>query len=270
MKNIIILALAIASVLALSGCSAVKSDGLSIRLSADPSPVFSGSSTVVSIDVDNRNDKSINDVVVKLFDTGVLRGQTCGAVFPRLLPQEFQTISCRLDAPLVNDSIGTEINVIASFASTFSASQTFEVLSESEYNRRRSVGFMQAPKTYTYGDRYVRLDVEFSEAPPLVIAPDKKYFVYLTITNVGDGFLKDIVFGELRLDVNELETPPMIIQCPDITVLTPAGKRFPRLACDIPAPQDYFAVRSFKTSGFIVSLDYQYELRDSLKIQVIK
>ena len=265
--------LSIAFVLAISGCTSVSNGGLSMKLTADPSPVFSGTSTVVSIDVDNTNAKSIDNVVVQLFNTGILttdKDETCGGSFPRFLPMQFQSIICRLNAPVVHDTTDTQIDALVSFHSTFSAAQVFEAMSEGEYARRKSLGsYATTPKSYTYGDRYVRVDVDFSDSPPLVIAPDRKYFVYLTITDVGSGFLKQIEPGDLH--VYPFGQTPNIVQCSDITApLTPAGKTFPRLGCEVIVPNDYFAVQSFRNTGFVLQLDYNYELRDSLKISVVK
>ena len=78
-----------------SGCTSVRDQGIVLSLQADPSPMFSQSSTLLHIDVDNRNQKTISNVVVNLFDAGLLFGQ-CAKYFERLLPYEFQSVACQL------------------------------------------------------------------------------------------------------------------------------------------------------------------------------
>src|SRR3989338_2293739 len=132
---------------AVSGCTSIRDQGLAVALQADPPSVFSESVTTLHIDVDNRNEKSLRNVVVELFDTGLLSliGK-CSQNFDRLLPYEFQSISCTLLAPKIESSTETEVNARVAFKSQL----------------------------------------------PLVVRPGKKYFIYFSITNAGNGFMQDI------------------------------------------------------------------------------
>lgn len=266
MRFVVLLALLVF----VSGCTGVTNQGLSITMQADPPIVFSGSSTLVHIDVDNRNQNSMDNVVVELFDSGMLAANKCIKFFDHLLPYEFQTISCQLAAPKIEQPVTTQVNARVFFNSTFSASQIFEVMDENEYQRRVSSGtFHSSPQNYIYSDRSVQVQVEFSEPPPLVVLPEKKYFVYFTISNIGDGFVNDIKPGDF---IARDASTSSILECPPFATLSPNGKIFPRIACEIKIPSGYFGAREskFRNVDLRMQLSYTYELRDRLEISIIR
>ncbi|MFA4820479.1 MAG: hypothetical protein WC613_06005 [Candidatus Aenigmatarchaeota archaeon] len=261
----------ILSVLAVSGCTSVTTgNGLVVSLQADPPMVFSNSVLDLHIDVDNRNMKTIRNVVVELFDTGMLQSNGCMREFSSLLPNEFQSISCRLTAPqIVEPNVRTEVNSKASFETDLSANQVFELMNEGEYQRRAATGdYQQKPSNYFYKDSNVMIEIDFSEAPPLVIRQDKKYFVYFTIKNIGNGFIGDIAPGDFSARTNEKNAN--IIYCPPITTLSPNGKAFPRIACEIKATPDYIGLGGFRNSEIMVKLTYKYEVRNTLGINILR
>lgn len=261
----------ILSVLTVSGCTSVTmGDGLAVSLQADPPIVFSNSALDLHIDVDNRNMKTLRNVIVELFDTGVLESNGCMREFPSLLPNEFQSISCRLTTPPINvTSMRTEVNSKVSFETDLSANQVFEIMDESEYQRRTATGdYQQKPSNYFYKDSNVMIEIDFSEQPPLVIRPDKKHFVYFTIKNIGNGFIGDIMPEEFFARTNERNVN--IIDCPPMTTLSPNGKAFPRIACEIKATPEYIGLGGFRNSEILVKLTYKYEVRNSLAINILR
>lgn len=260
---------------AIAGCTAIRDTGLSVSLQADPPAVFSNGSTALHIDLDNRQEKSARNVVVELFDTGLLSANKCYRFFDRLLPYEFQSIMCRLDAPAIEEtSLETAVNSRVAFESELSANQVFEVMKENEYQRRAPAGYQPAPQSYAYSDKNIMLDVEFSEPLPLVVRPGKKYFVYFTIRNIGSGFVGDINPGDFVVADPDPRVQP-VLDCPALSsVFSPQGKEFPRIACKLALPPDYFVVYGrpvdFRSSGFIAYLGYTYELRNSLRISIVR
>ena len=258
-----------------SGCTSIRDQGLVVALQADPPTVFSRSTTLLHIDIDNRNQKSMTNVQVDLFDTGLLSTpgnfgpEKCSKYFGRLLPYEFQSITCLLYAPQTNATVQTQVNALVNFDSKLEATQIFEVVSEQEYQNRVTSGHYDTrPSNYIYGDKNVMIKVDFNEPLPLVIRPDKKYFVYFTVTNVGDGFIQfiqpdDLVLWPVRGDL------PVIVKCPERQALAPVGKQFPRIACELDLPPG-FAASGFFNADFIISLNYRYEIRSSLDISIIK
>ena len=267
MRYWILLAL-IASVVLISGCTSVRSsEGIVMNLQADPSSVFANSSTILHIDVDNRQDKSAYNVLVQLFDTGLLRADECIAAFPRMLPYEFQTFGCVLYAPekIEEPYTEAEVNARMSFDNELSAVQIFEIINEEEYERR-SYGYSSAPRSYSYSDKNVRLDIEFSDQPPLVMRPGKKYFVYMTITNIGNGFIDNIGPGDLMIVPANPRSAGML-SCPVLEqrgILYPNGNTFPRIACEI----DSSPASPSENADFTVTLKYHYELRSRLSIKI--
>ena len=264
--------IAILSVLAISGCTSVTTgNGLVVSLQADPPFAFSNSALDVHIDVNNHNMKTLRNVVVELFDTGMLKSEGCRREFSRpMLPNEFQSISCRLTTPPINESsIRTEVNSKASFESDLSANQVFEIMNEGEYQRRTATSDYQLkPSNYVYRDSNVIIEIDFSEQPPLVIRSDKKYFVYFTIKNIGNGFISDIKPEDFFAGTSERNMN--IIDCPPMTTLSPNGKTFPRIACEIKATPDYIGLGGFRNSEIMVKLTYKYEVRNALGINILR
>src|SRR3989338_5713181 len=269
MRYILLLAL-VASVVLMSGCASVRSGGgLVVELQADPPSVFVNSSTIIHIDVDNRQEKSVDNVVVELFDNGTFIGNDCIASFPRMLPNEFRSIACLLYSPgkIEEPFTESEVNVRTTFDSKLSAVQVFELVSEEEYERR-SYGYSSAPSSYTYSDKNVRLDIEFSDQPPLVMRPGKEYFVYMTITNIGNGFIDNIGPGDLMI-VPANPSSAGMLSCPVLEqrgILYPNGNTFPRIACEI----DSSPASPSENADFTVTLKYHYELRSRLRINIVR
>ena len=254
--------LLLAIVILAGGCTSIREGGLSVALQADPPNVFSKSTTLLHIDLDNRQEKQVNNVDVGLFDAGLLDGR-CSQHYDRLLPFEFQTMTCSLIAPQVNNTVGTEVNSRVSFDGLFSSNHVLELMNENEYQRLVTTGeYMQRSQDYIYRDSTVQVEVEFSEPPPLVIRPGKKYFAYFTISNIGNGFISDINPDDFVI------TSDGILECPPQTMMSPSGTFFPRVACEIYVSPEYLA-RGARSSDIAITLKYRYELRNSLRIDVI-
>ncbi len=274
-----IAAAAIFSLIIVSGCTSTTSEGLSLSLQADPARVFSGSTTTLHMDVDNRDSKALYNVLIKLFDSETLKtvsvdngGNVCEKRMERMLPSEFQTLSCILRAPAVLESKTAKLNALVSFQTSLSATQIFEMMNEKEYERRvASNDFASASKSYVYSDRNVQIQVEFSSMPPLVIVPDRKYYVYFTIRNIGQGFLGDINPGDLVFRSTDSRAPIDFLRCQYPTAVLPiTEKSSPKIACEIIAPGDYFTTRNFGTGSFVIELNYKYELRRDLSVDIVK
>lgn len=253
----------------ISGCTTIRDQGLVLALQADPRDVFSQTSTILHIDIDNRNSKSVWNVVVDLFDTGLLTGG-CSRYFDRLLPLEFQSVSCRLLAPQVNETVQTEVNALVSFDSQLQATQVFEVVSENEYQRRVSSGSYESrPRSYVYQDKNVMIEIDFNEPLPLVVRPSKKYFLYFTIINIGGGFVQNIQSNDFVIEAVDAGQP-QIIFCPPRQTIAPVGKEFPRIACELVLPLQFLDGGDLLNADFTASLNYRYEMRESLRINIIK
>ncbi len=260
-------------VILFSGCTSVVPSGLQVTLEANPSRMFSESFSTLHVDIDNHDSKILRDVSFSAFETGILDayrlnngepGGACETSFAQIRPGEFKTFSCVLAAPPLQDSVTTEINTRVNFNSYLETTQLLEMMTEGEYQRRVSAGsFESKPRSYTYKDSNVMLEIDFNEQLPLIITPGKEYFVYFQVTNVGNGIVKDIEPGEFIVQSD-------ILQCSQATKLMLNGREFPRVACRILLSPEYLQGKEFITSDIKASLAYNYELRNSLKIDVLK
>ncbi len=92
------------------------------------------------------------------------------------------------------------VSAKTTFSAEFDAVQLIELISKQEYERRQAAGtFYTLPRQYTYSDRNIALDIEFSEDLPVIERSNKRYFIHLTIRNAGDGFVGDLEPGEFQI-----------------------------------------------------------------------
>ncbi len=269
--------LLVSLIILVSGCTSVATEGLSVTLQANPSRIFSESFSTLHIDLDNHDSKMLSNVVVSAFDTGILKAynvdnygnvvyEICSVDVGNIVPYEFRTVSCLLHAPALEESVQTEVNTRVNFNSFLETNQLFEIITENEYQRRVALGnYEQKSRSYTHRDSNVMVEIDFNEPLPLIMTPGKKYFVYFQITNVGPGIVGDIAPGQFLI-----HTAGDILRCPTEVILTLNGREFPRVACEIVLDRDYLQGKEFVVSDIGTSLAYNYELRNALKIDVLK
>ena len=262
-----------------SGCiaSSPAGGGLFVSVTPDPPVVFSSGILRINIDIDNKNPRTVADVSAQVFDTGILSGNTCQQQISFMRPDEFKTFSCILQAPqreaLVQNQVKTSVGTRVSYTADLSAAQIVEMMTENEYLQRTQSGRLQArPSSYVYTDKNVEIDVEFSDAMPIIVRPDvqKDYFVYFTIKNTGNGFIENLKYGDFILAPVRPDEPNIVI-CPDLNSpswkLEPEGKKFPRIACRLALPSGVSVVENY---GLVVLLKYRYEIRENTVVTVIK
>ncbi len=275
--------------------------GLSLNMRADPSTVFSSSDVRLDIDVDNENPRNISDVLIDVFDSGytdvtgiIDRGTLtpvrrdpsvplCGKSITAMRPNGFQSLTCVLTARnITQDSLVTTVSARVKYATDLSFVQIINIMNENEYVREQQQGqLVVKPAAYSYADRNVQIDVEFSEPLPVVVR-SKEYFMYITVKNIGNGFINDIGYGQLnaipvisiqpRVDGSLVQTLPQdIVNCPDLQRINwkiqPIGKTFPKIACSIKLP---LGVNVIENYGLLINLRYNYEVRGSTDIKIIR
>jgi hypothetical protein len=286
-RNLILIILSIATLIFISGCTAIKAgDGLALSLYADPPTIFGNDYTTLHVDLDNKDVKTLENVVVDVFDTGLLRIATtedwqniytdkmCWKRYESLKPGQFDTFSCSLYAPEVKDqrSLQTDVNVKATFNTEFSVVQLVELMTANEYERRiASNKFVSLPQSYSYSDNYVQLQIDFSEQLPIIVRPGKKYFIYFTIKNIGNGFIDSIAPDDFYF-----EQRGDIIACKSYAggrtyifdkIMEPVGKEFPRTACEILMPTGLPYLENYE---MVIHLKYSYEIRDKITVNIVR
>lgn len=119
----------------------------------------------------------------------------CSHGNPTLRPGGFDSYSCKIQAPpsIVDKSETNILRTRATFETKFSTSAIASIVSESEYQRMKATNSLSSsPRSFSSDDGNIRVDVEFSEDMPIVDRPNKDAYMYVTITNIGNGYLDQI------------------------------------------------------------------------------
>jgi hypothetical protein len=253
-----------------AGCVTLAGSGLKTSMSADPQSIFASGETRLYVDLQNIDDYQYYNINANIFDPGLLKikeGSKCAATAPVLRPNETLSFECILKAPSITYPAKTDVNMKAAFQGVLSSPAKFTFMSEKWYNLERAAGRASRNyQTYTFRDRNVELDVSFNDQLPFVIATDKKYYIYFTIRNIGDGFITSIPEQDfVELPKTGSTDKKKVIECNAMELL-PVGKAVPKIACVI-TPD---ATDTIKDYTFIINIKYNYEVRDKISINVIK
>jgi hypothetical protein len=280
----IILPLILVLLISLSGCVSTQTGGgLSMKLQPDPAQIFSGSTTRVSIDLENNNPREITDIVFDVFDTGRLIKLTdddnsvCSdgraSLISVMKPETFKSYYCTLAAPFIEEpSITSQISAKVSYTTYLPSVQVVNLMSENEYLTRRATGsVVTMPQSYSYQDSNVQIAVDFSEPLPVIIRSGKDYFVYFTIRNIGDGLIESLDKGDFMVYPVRSDGPRIVDCANSIDAATwhldPVGKEFPKIACRLVLPEGVGVVENY---GLRVDLNYRYEVRQSATVDIIR
>jgi len=351
--------LAVIMVLFISGCIEFPTNpepfikgGLKISLLADPSTVFSGSDTMLYVDVENTETKTLNNVIIGVYYLDLFQAdkgyEIAKALFPddckansgtcssspcapgmdigrcdglytssynptypepyccgyycfkqkdELKSGDMMTHACKLKAPskedMAEESLTGGAGVKISYNTELSAVQLVELITEDGYLIRKNTGeWSTKPKSYTYRDKGIEMQVEFSDELPIVVRKDKKAYVYFTIKNIGGGFISDIVGGNIN-DVNNarkykldgVSSPTLedyfgdfsieqtkinnkfIMTCSNINKLSQNNDEFPRIACELNLPQNMDYLSNYPVT---IRVHYDYEIRKDVPIKIVR
>ncbi|MBI5061027.1 MAG: hypothetical protein HZB67_01820 [Candidatus Aenigmarchaeota archaeon] len=208
--------------------------------------------------------------------SGVCRGdgtcgtmQQCFANIYDLAPNEIKTIECKLTAPsseqLPKQSISSNVNVRLRFSNKLSALPTIEMISEEEYKWREysnKVTFM--PVSYTYNDKAIQVAVSFSKDFPIVVRSGEKVYMYIDIKDVSDG----MIYSIRQNDFHIIQDGSVIGKCDNEgIVLRPDGKTFPKITCELNLPKE---INYLSNYAAIINIDYSYEYRKSIPVEIVK
>ncbi len=261
MKKII---LAVFLLIFISGCIELNpsqaSEGIAMKLSASPPQVFAGKETVLYLDIENKNEKAIHNAEVDVFDKGRLSGE-CSKSIGSIEKNALEIFQCRLRAPradlLPESRVDNIVWARLKYNNSLAATQVVKIISQSEYEIRQSTGkAVREPKSYSYSDRNIGLVVEFSSDLPLVAG--RKGYVYFTIKNIGNGF---VTLKNIDIQGSGILSRDCLSRIPDMI-----GKSTPRAACELFIGN----INYLSSPTIIITIDYNYELRDKITIPVIK
>jgi hypothetical protein len=235
-------------------------------MTTDDDSVFAGSETYVYLDVNNNDVKSIKNVNMDIFETGPFtKINECKKEVTEIKPDSFSSLKCELKAPsnIPTSPFTTTVSARVQFEAKLSAAQLIEMITEDEYNMRENTGkLVKMPKTYSYKDNNIELQIDFSDELPIVVR-DKKVYMYLTIRNIGGGFVSDLEENDITTE--EIE-PKNVVNCVKQR-LSPIGKEFPRIACELNLPEGMEYMGNYVV---IVDVNYDYEIRKDLSIDIVR
>ena len=259
-------------VIFISGCVEIEDQVhlLDMSMMADSETVFTGSKTTGYLDINNNDVKSIKNVVMDIFETGYFTNVSeCYKEGREIKPGSFDTLTCELEArsTIPRSPLITTVHGRVRFDTRLSAVQIIEMITEDEYILRERTGELaKKPETYSYSDNNLELQIDFSEELPVVVREGEEYrkkYMYLTIRNVGNGFVSNLEQGGIEMrQEGDVVNEACIEQ--DLSII---GKEFPRIACEMDLPGE---INYLSNYVIILDIDYNYELREELSIEVIK
>ena len=249
----------------LSGCveESILTKSLGMTLTADSDHVFAGSEISVYLDIINNDASTLRSVDMAIFEAGPLEGVSeCTKTVAELEKDEFQAMTCALTAPttIAAPELTTTVTGSVKFESTLSVVQLIEMITEDAYlTRELTNDIVKKPKSYSYKDSNMEMLIEFSEELPIVVRESDRY-MYISIKNIGDGFVSEIPAEAITITDDQ-----NILNC-NIGDMSPVGKDFPRIACELNTPSVSYLINYL----IIIEIDYSYEKRLDLPIKIIR
>ncbi|MBI4162498.1 MAG: hypothetical protein HY513_02350 [Candidatus Aenigmarchaeota archaeon] len=242
----------------------VPSDGLTITLQADPSSVFTDKETKIFLDVANNDVKTYENIVVEIFDMGIMTGPACSDSKPELRPGNLFTKQCSLKAPstLTTPAFRNSINARAIYDTKVSGITTVQAMTEDEYNRLSYAGkLFSLPLSKSFSDKNILAQVDFDENPYVYTAVGRKLFMHIKIFNIGNGFVEQIKLDPAR----DIVDKSSIVNCGNSAALRPVGKEFPTITCELtPAPA---RIESYDIG---LTIRYTYDVRTSAVVDIVR
>ncbi len=117
-------------------------------------------------------------------------------------PGEFDSFMCSLHAPsqILGGEEITYVRTKANFITEFSLPVIASIINEDEYHRRKTTGNLpSSPRSFSADDGNVQIDVKFSKDMPIVDRYGEDEYMYITVTNIGQGYLDEIRPQDIRI-----------------------------------------------------------------------
>ena len=248
-----------------SGC--VKNDierfgGLTINLDA-PEIVRNKQEFSVFLELSNKGNQNYK-IFVDFFDVGLFKKRSeCKKEFD-FKPNLEQHVECKLifesDKDFTN-IIDETIHSLIRYNTQFSVAKNFVVMKQEEYENRRITGRLKEfPKSFVESNGDLEVTIEFSENP--IVARNEESYLYIKIRNIGNGFAND-----LKKDGIEIKIIPNIpINC-DIDEKISIEKGAGIIPCKIEIKD---LKESYLNAYVIINIKYEYEIKKSAKIKIVK
>ena len=191
-----------------------------------------------------------------------MEGSCAPQNYNEIKPEDEKVYSCELTAGSIQEKeAGNTVWVGVNYTKGLTLSQIVRVISREKYDLDKKTGKLETyPSSYTFSDGNIEATVEFSSELPLI--EGRKEYMYLTIKNVGDGFIGALKSGDISITdngniINE--------ECLDRDML-PLKNDFPTISCEI----DTAGGNYLSNYNLLILIKYNYELRKSAETQIIK
>ncbi|MEM7816329.1 MAG: hypothetical protein QXZ20_00275 [Candidatus Aenigmatarchaeota archaeon] len=239
-----------------------KSHGLEINLDF-PENVRNKQEFSVFLELSNKG-KQDYKISVDFFDVGLFKKKSeCKKEFD--LKSGFdQFIECKLvfeSEKELKKSIEETIHSLIRYNTQFYMVKELVALTQDEYeNRRITRRLEELPKVFVENNGDLEVTLELSENP--IVARDIESYLYIKIKNIGNGFANDLKKGDIEINI----IPNIPITC-DIDEKISIEKGAGIIPCKI-------EVKSLKESYLniyiIINIKYEYEIKKSAKIRILK
>src|SRR3989344_6258651 len=147
--------------LLVSGCVQTTQTFSSIDISMTASPPFlvPGGETVVSIDVENDDEKTYENINLEIFNTGDLVSQgICSRTIAELRHDGIVSMQCTLSAPADTKKFEEQVNAKASFSSILPFTAEISTITQQEYDLMKKTGkFQSQGRVFSSKDKNIEI-----------------------------------------------------------------------------------------------------------------
>jgi hypothetical protein len=272
----------------ITGCTSLPGENIGadhvFTIDVSPNDLFTSATAprtaTATMEFQNNGEIDIQDVTLEIYDIGAIaeatrlvEGETraCLHGVGVIEAGTFASRSCELTAPttIEDDVITTEVKARATYFTTLNDAVTISAITEDEYRVRQAKGeITSSTPVFTSTDDNLQIKTSFSDDMPIIIRPDKDAFMYIDISNIGNGRIESIDSGNIHATVQSKDG--IQLDCPDIGAGTTStfkikDRDFPRITCKITLPNN---VNYLNDQTVIIEIDYKYEIRTSQQVQI--
>jgi len=251
-------------------------EGLSIDLSVDPADIFYTEQATLFADMENLGDKDFTKLDYAVFDTGILECRGCrhgNVANPLCLgqvedisPDEIVSVECDLGLrpgiPLVEQNSQTTVSFKATSENELKSTFVVQALSHEEWRRRVTTGNLQRiGSSFGARDNNLQMDITFTKDMPFVEnQAGEKVLFSVKLSNIGNGYI-----NELKPEQFMIEQQFNYATCDFTRTLTSFNGQFPPIYCELLVTTQGQSSANYPIT---ISVNYQYEVRDSVDVTI--
>ena len=278
------------SVVLLAGCvgqlpslSSTTGD-LSLKVVADPVQIRSNEALNLFVDMENKAKDDITNVMVDVFDIGLLKitdpSGYCTHQSPKIQQAQIESLQCKLAVAkpenLISSITQTVVSLRARFQKEIKGTYVIDMLSLDEYRRLQTLGkFVEKPSSAIFADGQLNVRIEFAKAPPFVAGDVVAAKLY--VSNTGPGFISTLDPKRLKID----QPFSQAFNCIFDSSIYSSNGIFPPITCIFTTPKNIEgapqtiggAPQNVQPSGsysITMTLGYDYELRQDVTVSILK